>query len=381
MNPDGNRESDTIRGISRMKRSFSFWEQTEWLSPPDLFIVGGGITGASTALFFKQKFPDGDVIIAEKGFTPEGASTRNAGFACIGSIGEHMADLTVTDEETIFKRIERRWNGLNLLHNTISAESMEFQKTGGYELFTNNEKFEACRNQILWFNRQLKERIGLKEVYSETVYEGYPAIYNRAEGAINSGKLMRVIHQKLAQAGVRNWWNCEISSVRSNSVTFSNGFEMEAKKIVLAVNGFASQLTNLPVLPARGYIFVTESIPDIKWQGTFHHDEGYIYFRNIGDRLLLGGARNAAPDEETTDQFGINQTVKNRLVDFADNVLKLPEGWSVQSEWSGIMGMTENKEPLIQQIEPGVWAAAGLSGMGIAIGMQVAKELIAKLEI
>jgi glycine/D-amino acid oxidase-like deaminating enzyme len=42
--------------------------------------------------------------------------------------------------------------------------------------------------------------------------------------------------------------------------------------------------------------------------------------------------------------------------------------------------MTETKEPIIKEIKPTVYAAAGLSGMGIAIGMQVAKEVVECLE-
>ncbi|MCC5906055.1 MAG: FAD-binding oxidoreductase [Balneolaceae bacterium] len=362
-----------------MKYSFSYWEREEWLKPPDLLVIGGGITGASAALFYKQAFPEKEVLIVDKGFFPEGASTRNAGFACIGSISEHLADLQTSDEDTVFDRIERRWNGLMLLRQTIGEDPMDYRQTGGCEIFTEQTKFDASRKQISWFNRQMKERIGLEDVYTETNFEGYPAIFNRAEGAINSGKMMRTLHNRLSGAGVRTWWNCRVDSVKSGGVTFTNGLEIEAKKIALAVNGFASCLTDLPVKPARGYIFVTHPIPGLKWKGTFHYDEGYIYFRNIGDRLLLGGARNMAMQEETTDQFGVNVTIKNYLTDFAREVLKLPENRSVDLEWSGIMGMTENKEPIIKQIVPGVWAAAGLSGMGIAIGMQVARELIGKI--
>jgi hypothetical protein len=40
------------------------------------------------------------------------------------------------------------------------------------------------------------------------------------------------------------------------------------------------------------------------------------------------------------------------------------------------MGMTENKEPIVSEISHNTYAAAGLSGMGVAIGMQVAKEVL-----
>lgn len=358
---------------------FSFWEREEWLKSPDLFIVGAGIVGASTALFYKEKYPDHDVVVADRGFAPYGASTRNAGFACIGSISEHLADIKKAGEETVINRIERRWNGLKLLRKTIGDENMDYIHTNGYEIFTNQEKFDQSRDQIERMNEILYDRLGVKDVYSGTEYQDYPAIENRVESAINSGMMMRDLHEKLSKAGVRVWWNCPVTSVKSNQALLNDSIEITPKKIVLAVNGFVSKLADVRVKPARGYVFITKPIPDFKWRAIFHFNEGYVYFRNVGDRLLLGGGRDQSIDVETTDEFGTNQTIKNYLVDFAKNVIKVPSDFEIDTEWSGIMGMTENKEPIIKEVESNVWAAAGLSGMGIAIGMQVAKDVVSEL--
>lgn len=358
---------------------FSFWEREEWLKSPDLFIVGAGIVGASVALFYKEKYPDHDVVVADRGYAPYGASTRNAGFACIGSISEHLADIKKAGEETVFNRIERRWNGLKLLRKTISDENMDYIHTGGYEIFTDEKKFKQSSDQIDRINQILENRLALENVYSATKYQGYPVIKNRVEGAINSGRMMRHLHEMLSKAGVRIWWNCPVTSVKSNRAVLNDSFEITPKKMVLAVNGFISKLAEIPVKPARGFIFITQPVKNFEWKGIFHYNEGYVYFRDLGDRLLLGGGRDQSMDEETTDQFGTNQTIKNYLINFAENVLRIPSDFEIDMEWSGIMGMTENKEPIIKEVEPNVWAAAGLSGMGIAIGMQVAQDVVSKL--
>ncbi|MEX0663012.1 MAG: FAD-dependent oxidoreductase [Balneolaceae bacterium] len=363
-----------------MKKIVSFWEREEWLTPPDLLIIGAGIVGASTALFYKEKYPDHDVLIVDRGVTPEGASTRNAGFTCIGSISEHLADMTIAGEETVLSRIERRWNGLNLLKKTAGEKEISYEHTGGYEIFTDDTIFEKCREQMEVMNNHLEDRIGVKDVYKSTEYAGKPAIFNHLEGAINSGKLMRSLHQRLAKLGVRVWWNCKAESVNSGLVMLDNGLELHPKKIVIATNGFSSHLVDIGVKPARGFVFITDPIQDLKWKGTFNYNEGYVYFRNVGDRLLLGGGRDVAKEEETTDQFGTNQTIKSYLHKFANEVLNIPKGWKVDMEWSGIMGVTENKEPIIEELKPGLFVAAGLSGMGIAIGMQVAKDLCKKMK-
>lgn len=361
------------------KYELSFWEEEEWFKKTDLFIAGAGIVGASVALLYKEKYPRHDVVIADRGFAPYGASTRNAGFACIGSISEHLADFNKAGEDTVFNRMERRWNGLQLLRKTLGDSNMDYQQTGGYEIFTDKEIFDKCEAQIGRMNEILEDRTGLNQVYSTTTIEGYPAIKNRMEGAINSGKMMRYLHGQLMKSGVRVWWNSPVTSVKSNHVILDDSFEIHPEKTVVAVNGFASRLTNLPVKPARGYVLITKPLPDLKWRGIFHFNEGYVYFRNVGDRLLLGGGRDQAVEEETTDEFGANPAIKKYLIHFAENVLKVPSNWEIEVEWSGIMGMTENKEPIIREIEPGVWAAAGLSGMGIAMGMQVAEDVVSVL--
>lgn len=360
-------------------QTYSYWETKEWLQSPDLLIVGGGIVGASTALFYKEKYPDYSVVIVDRGMMPQGASTRNAGFACIGSISEHLADMKIAGEDVVFGRIERRWNGLNLLKETMGEESIGYEHTGGHEIFTDEKIFEECRDRIPEINRQLQERIGLGDVYNATEFEGYPAIFNRMEGAINSGRLMRQLHGRIARLGVETCWNCRVDSVGKGIVTLQNGLQLTPGKIVIASNGFTKNLADLPIKPARGYVFVTQPIDDLKWRGTFHFDEGYIYFRDVDDRLLIGGARNVAKNEEETDEFGVNPAVKDNLTRFINKVLKLPAGWKIEQEWSGIMGMTANKEPIIKQISPSTWVAAGLSGMGIAIGMKVAKGVVERV--
>ncbi len=360
--------------MSNKVYSFSFWDRQEWLKPPDLLIIGGGIVGTSVALFYKKRFPGRDVLIVDKGFIPEGASTRNAGFACIGSISEHLADMKISGEETVLTRIERRWNGLQLLIETMGESSIGYRNTGGHEIFTNPDKFEMCRDKIDFFNRELKSRLNIGQVYQSKSFEGYSAIYNRVEGALNSGKLMRLMHQKAAAAGVRTWWNCEAEFVESALVRFSSGLELNPGKIVLATNGFTARLADAGITPARGYLFITKPIENLKWLGTFHHNEGYVYFRDVDNRLLLGGARHVDFSEETTDQFGINQNIRDWLIQFSNDILKLPEGWEMDQEWSGIMGFTEDKEPVISEIENNVWVAAGLSGMGIAIGLEIGRK-------
>jgi glycine/D-amino acid oxidase-like deaminating enzyme len=119
---------------------------------------------------------------------------------------------------------------------------------------------------------------------------------------------------------------------------------------------------------------VSEPWTDIPWKGTFNYDRGYIYFRNVGNRLLLGGGRNEAVEEESVDQFGSNPVIKKYLRRFARETLQMPKEINFEHQWSGIMGFTPTKTPVIKRLDEHRVVAAGLSGMGIAIGMDVGKQ-------
>ncbi|HBQ61503.1 MAG TPA: FAD-dependent oxidoreductase, partial [Balneolaceae bacterium] len=56
----------------------SFWESELYERTYDLIVIGGGLTGQSTAHFFKKKNPKASVMVLDRGFFPIGASTRNA---------------------------------------------------------------------------------------------------------------------------------------------------------------------------------------------------------------------------------------------------------------------------------------------------------------
>ena len=47
-------------------------------------------------------------------------------------------------------------------------------------------------------------------------------------------------------------------------------------------------------------VLLTKPIQDLKVKGAFHYKEGYYYFRNIDNRILLGGGRELDFETETT---------------------------------------------------------------------------------
>ena len=65
----------------------SFWEKIAF-TKYDLIVVGGGITGLFSALSFNKKHPNSRIAILDRGIFPNGASTKNAGFACLSTVSK-----------------------------------------------------------------------------------------------------------------------------------------------------------------------------------------------------------------------------------------------------------------------------------------------------
>jgi glycine/D-amino acid oxidase-like deaminating enzyme len=97
-----------------------------------------------------------------------------------------------------------------------------------------------------------------------------------------------------------------------------NDFSFRSKKVLFATNGFANTLTGSSKL-ARAQAL--QSPLKILISRNFHLDRGYYYFRNIGDRILLGGGRNLDFDVENTTEFAQTEIVQNKLEELLKEVI------------------------------------------------------------
>ena len=155
----------------------------------------------------------------------------------------------------------------------------------------------------------------------------------------------------------------------TNEVTFNT------KKLIFTTNGFASKLTNNEVKPARAQVLITKPIKGLKVKGTFHLDKGYYYFRNINNRVLFGGGRNLDFEGETTTTLATTEKIQNRLQDLLKNVILPDTPFEIEHSWSGIMGIGNSKNPIVQQLSNHVYCGVRMGGMGVAIGSLIGKEV------
>jgi gamma-glutamylputrescine oxidase len=112
-------------------QSFSYWERTAFIDNADVIIIGSGLVGLSAALNLKKRQPGLKVLVLERGFLPTGASTKNAGFACFGSLSELLASLQHSTEAEVAQLVNYKWRGLQRLRENLGDDAMEYHQHGG----------------------------------------------------------------------------------------------------------------------------------------------------------------------------------------------------------------------------------------------------------
>lgn len=363
----------------------SYWEIKNWITDIDFTIVGSGIVGLNCALQLKNRFPKSKILILEKGVLPQGASTKNAGFACFGSLSEILDDLQTHSETEVIELVKKRVDGLNLLFKTVGSKNINYKKHGGYELFLESDSalFESCLSKIEGVNKMLQP-IFNAEIFSlrnnifnfQNIKEQY--IFNVFEGQIDTGNMMEALLENVQSRGIKILNNCRVESFSddANSVKIkTNQFEFSTSKMLVATNGFASQLLKEQVKPARAQVLITKPIKDLHIKGTFHLDKGYYYFRNIDNRILLGGGRHLDFNTEETTELNQTALIQNKLEALLSTSILPNTSFEVDHRWSGIMGVGNQKKAIVKQISNNTFCGVRLGGMGVAIGSLVGKEL------
>ena len=149
--------------------------------------------------------------------------------------------------------------------------------------------------------------------------------------------------------------------------------------VISCLNAFTGQVQKAAhLIPARGQIIVTKALNQNPLSGIIHADKGYIYARNIGNRILIGGGRNLDMNTEETLKMETNSMITEFLLDFVNSKLLSNETTQIEDTWSCIMGMSSNKGalPIIEEVQPGYWACYRLGGMGVALSSLLARKLV-----
>lgn len=370
---------------------FSYWEQQSFTFY-DHIIVGAGIVGLSTAIELKERFPMASILVLERNLLPASASSRNAGFACMGSVTELLDDLTVMKETDVFTLFEWRKRGLEKLRKRLGDNNIGYAERGSYELISDKES--GAEDNIAYLNELLQpitrkpafrlvnekiDEFGFSKDHTKALIE------NTCEGELHTGKMMKALTGYALGAGIEIKTGAEVTGFQEDTtyvnvkikVSFKNEeLILHSQSLVFCTNAFTKELfPDEEVRPGRGQVLVTQSIPGLKFKGIFHFDKGYYYFREIDGRVLLGGGRHLDFEGETTTEMELSEIIQLNLERKLKDIILPGTPFSIEYRWSGIMAFGPTKYPIVKAFSQKVFGAFRMGGMGVALGSEIAAQV------
>lgn len=368
--------------------NISYWESSVFLKNIDITIIGGGIVGLTCAIELRKLNPNSKIVVLEKGFLPSGASTKNAGFACFGSATEILDDLSGNTEDEVYNLIKLRTNGIKKLLSIVPKAKLDYKHYGGFEIFENKGDYKSVLEKLPHLNSLLHP------IFNTDVFKPFHnnhkiglnsdlhLIHNNLEGQLNPGMMMYELISLCEKSNIKIYNGFEVSNFIRNKnqwVINGNNSHIHSTKLILCNNAFAKKMIpNLDLKPARAQVLITKPIKDLNLKGCFHYDKGYYYFRNIDDRILIGGGRNLDFNAEQTFNTNTTDLIQNHLDSILKKMIIPGIEFEVDRRWTGTMGVGSTKSPLVMQLDEQLFCGVRMGGMGVAIGATIG-ELLAKL--
>jgi len=374
----------------------SYWEQQSFLSYTYI-VIGSGIVGLTTAIELKERHPKASVLVLERGLLPTGASSRNAGFACMGSLTELLDDNQYHTEHEITTLFEQRKSGLERLRARLGDERIGYAANGSYELISDTELPALERmeylNQLLYpiikqpayklANHKIQE-FGFSAGFTKALVE------NACEGEIHTGKMLRALLDMALQQGVEVKTGATVTRFedgeRQATVHIADPLRgedlvLQCEALCICTNAFTrTLLPDADVTPGRGQVLITEPIAGLKFKGVFHFDAGYYYFREVDGRVLLGGGRNINFAGETTTELAITEQIQNALEAKLREVILPHTPYNIAQRWAGIMAFGKTKEPIVQAFGKRIYGGFRMGGMGVALGSETGMRVAEMVE-
>ena len=337
----------------------------------DVAIVGAGYTGLSAALHAAEKGLS--VVVVEAHRVGFGASGRNGGQVGTGwnkdqiwledrlgaDTARHLWDLTVEAKA--------------LTRDLVATHAPE----AGYKPgvlqgeWTDAGALEAA-DYALWladtygYPTEYLDRDAVRAVCRSDVYRG--GVLDWDAGHLHPLRYVLGLARAAEGAGATIHEMSEAVEVGPGLVRCKKG-SVQADHVIVAGNGYLPDLNgeiSSRVMPINSFIAATEPLGDraeeVLTKDVAVADDKFVvnYFRLSEDKRLLFGGRENYGIGFPTDIEGALRTRMERL---------FPQlrGVAIDYHWGGTLGITMTRLPMLRQVAPGVLAAGGFSGHGVAI--------------
>jgi glycine/D-amino acid oxidase-like deaminating enzyme len=339
--------------------------------PPDVAVVGGGITGVSAALALAEA--GRRVRLYEAREIAGGASGRNGGFALRGG----AAPYPVLAESLGREAAARLWRWTEEETDALAALAGDaFRRSGSLRIAADAEELDELRGEhdALAADGFAVEWRAAEEL-APPLRDRYPgALFHPPDGVLQPARLVRRLAARAVEAGVEVREHTRVESVAATG----------AGTVVVATDGYPSgllgELEGL-IVPTRGQVVATEPVPERHFEVPHYGRHGFDYWHQTPDgRIVAGGFRDVSLDSEFTAEEVTTPVVQHALEAFVESLLGRP--LAIEHRWAGIFGMVLDFVPAVGRVpgRDGLWVAGGYSGhgnvLGFACGRLVARAIL-----
>jgi len=359
--------------------------------PCDVAIIGGGFTGLSAAITIKRYRPRWHVLVLESEAMGTLASSRNAGFLCLGSPTELMRDIETHGSAVVEDVLRCKITGASILLDYLKKTKLIYAKSVGYEYFSSEipepDNLDDHLNSLNGLMRAAGGSAGyfVRQNHAPNAYSaGVPTsswVRMNWEGQIHPAAAVARLRLQFQNLGGVMSFCHKIESLQANAYgvdLHSDLGTIRARQVLVANNAFVTELLPDVVVEAqRAQVLITEPLGKLPFRGNVHFRQGYMYCRDVGQRFLIGGGRFLDFEAEHTHQLGTTDVIQNYLIKQLSVLSGIPgDELKVADCWSGIMGFTPGRlHPILEVKNQGMLVvAAGMNGMGTAMGPYMGKR-------
>ncbi len=354
----------------------------------DVVVVGGGLTGISTALHLAER---GVCVVLLEAHEPGwGASGRNGGQVNPGL--KHDPDVVERDfgAELGGRMVAFAGNAPAFVFDLVRrlAIRCEARQCGTLRAASHPKHLAKVRIAAEQYARrgapvEFLDEGAIARATGTDRYVG--AMLDRRGGALNPLSYARGLARAALQAGAMLHGATRVLGVeRAGSawcVRTAWGTVASAQ-LVLATNGYTDGIwppLKRTVVPLFGAIAATEPLPEALAQsilpgGQVLYEAGTItvYYRLDGARRLLIGGRGPMREIEAASDIPHILAYARRLWP-ALSAARWTHGWG------GRLGFTADQYPHVHEPAEGVLVCLGYSGRGVAMASAMGSELAARI--
>jgi glycine/D-amino acid oxidase-like deaminating enzyme len=344
----------------------------------EVLVVGGGISGLSTALHLVRMGVK--VLVLEAGEIGAGASGRNNG-QVIPTLTRHdpaaiMAALGAERGETFLRLLER---SADLLFDTADHYGIDCDATrSGWiqPAHTPGRALAAERRAAQWQARGIPARaLSAEEVAARLGTSAYCGGWlHEGAGHINPLAFTRGLARAAAQEGAVIHVNTPVRALASERGRWrasTDRGDVTCERIVIATAAYTSDLWPSlahSIVPVVSYQVATERLGEAGREilpGNEACSDTRMdlrYFRKDREGRLVSGAALALP-------FFAERRVAHLVMTRLANAFPQLKGKRAEFVWGGRIGMTPERLPRLHRSDDGLVAWIGCNGRGLALSM------------